>query len=91
MDLLISANASGKTIITSTHDLHIVEEISDLVYVFSHEKKIAKFGQVDLILEDIELLEANNLAHIHSHRHKDKIHIHPHVHLGHHPEEENLR
>jgi len=87
MDLLIQANASGKTIITSTHDLHIVEEISDLVYVFSHEKKIIKFGQTNLILKDAELLQANNLVHIHGHRHKDKIHVHPHVHLDHHPQQ----
>ena len=86
MDLLIQANALGKTIITSTHDLHIVEEISDLVYVFSHEKKIIKFGQTDAILKDTELLQANNLVHIHGHRHKDKIHVHPHVHLDHHQE-----
>lgn len=86
MDLLIQANSAGKTIITSTHDLHIVEEISDLVYVLSHNKKIVKFGQTDVILKDTELLQANNLMHIHSHRHKDKIHIHPHVHLDHHPD-----
>lgn len=84
MDLLIQANSAGKTIITSTHDLHIVEEISDLVYVFSHEKKIIKSGQVDIILNDTELLKANNLVHIHSHKHKDKIHTHPHMHLDHH-------
>ena len=84
MDLLIQANASGKTIITSTHDLHIVEEISDLVYVFNHEKKIIRFGQTDLILKDTELLKANNLVHIHGHRHKDKVHVHPHAHLDHH-------
>ena len=84
MDLLIQANSVGKTIVTSTHDLHIVEEISDLVYVFGHDKKIVKFGETDVILKDIELLQANNLVHIHSHHHKDKTHIHPHVHLDHH-------
>jgi cobalt/nickel transport system ATP-binding protein len=85
MDLLIQANNAGKTIITSTHDLHIVEEIADLVYVFSHEKKIIKSGQTEAILKDTQLLQANNLVHIHGHRHKDKIHVHPHAHLGHHP------
>lgn len=84
MDLLIQANSFGKTIITSTHDLHIVEEISDLVYVFSHDKKIVKSGQADTILKDIKLLQENNLIHIHSHRHKEKIHAHPHQHLDHH-------
>jgi cobalt/nickel transport system ATP-binding protein len=84
MDLLIQANSLGKTIITSTHDLHIIEEISDLVYVFGHEKRIVKSAQADLILKDTELLQANNLVHIHSHHHKDKVHIHSHVHLDHH-------
>jgi len=84
IDLLIEANNSGKTIITSTHDLHIVEEVSDLVYVFSQDKKIIKYGEPDTILKDTELLQANNLVHIHSHRHKDKIHAHPHLHLDHH-------
>ncbi len=87
MDLLIQANSAGKTIITSTHDLHIVEEISDFVYVFNHDKKIIKSGQAGIILNDTELLQANNLAHIHSHRHKDKIHIHPHAHIDHHAQE----
>ncbi|MFH1095894.1 MAG: ABC transporter ATP-binding protein [Candidatus Desantisbacteria bacterium] len=84
IDLLLQANNAGTTIITSTHDLHIVEEISDFVYVFSHDKKIIKSGKMNLILEDTELLQANNLLHMHSHRHKDKIHIHPHTHIDHH-------
>jgi len=84
IDLLIQENISGKTIITSTHDLHIVEEISDVVYVFSQDKKIVKYGEPDIILKDTELLQANNLVHIHSHAHKDKVHVHPHLHLDHH-------
>ena len=85
IDLLIQANEAGRTIITSTHDLHIVEEISDVVYVFSQEKMIIKSGHPDAILKDTALLQANNLVHIHSHRHKDKMHVHPHMHLDHHP------
>jgi len=84
IDLLVQANISGKTIITSTHDLHIVEEISDTVYVFGHDKKIAKSASPGEILEDSRLLTDNNLAHIHSHRHKDGTHVHPHQHLEHH-------
>ncbi|MFA4992479.1 MAG: ABC transporter ATP-binding protein [Candidatus Omnitrophota bacterium] len=87
IDLLLDENVAGKTIITSTHDLHIVGEISDIVYVFGADKEIVKFGQADNILNDLDLLTANNLVHIHSHRHKDKTHIHPHVHLDHHNEE----
>ncbi|MDP3142438.1 MAG: ABC transporter ATP-binding protein [Candidatus Omnitrophota bacterium] len=86
IDLLIQANESGKTIITSTHDLHIVEEISDVVYVFNQEKKIVKSGNPHEILEDNALLQANNLIHIHRHEHKGTIHAHPHHHLDHHHE-----
>jgi len=87
IDLLIEENIDGKTIITSTHDLHIVEEIADLVYVFGGDKKIVKFGKPEDILNDTELLKAHNLVHIHSHRHKDKIHVHPHAHLDHHAQD----
>jgi cobalt/nickel transport system ATP-binding protein len=87
IDMLIQANESGKTIITSTHDLHIVEDVSDIVHVFSQDKKIIKSGQSDKILKDIALLQAYNLVHIHSHRHKDKIHVHPHLYFGHHLEQ----
>ena len=87
IDLLIEENSSGKTIITATHDLHIVEEISDIVYVFGQDRKVAKFGQAKSILNDMALLQENNLVHIHSHRHKDKVHVHPHLHAEHHVDE----
>jgi cobalt/nickel transport system ATP-binding protein len=85
--LLQQANASGKTIITSTHDLHVVEEISNVVYVFGQEKRIVRSGKPWEILEDNELLQANNLIHIHGHRHKGKMHTHPHLHIYHHDED----
>ncbi len=84
IDLLLKANSEGKTIVTSTHDLHIVEEIADIVHVFSHEKRIVKSGKPDDVLQDTQLLKDNNLIHIHSHRHKDKTHAHPHLHIDHH-------
>lgn len=91
IDLLIQANESGKTIITSTHDLHIAEEISDTVYVFNQDKKISASGRADTILQDTALLRTNNLAHIHSHRHKEKIHVHPHSHVNHHSDDGGSR
>lgn len=87
IDLLIQENIKGKTIITSTHDLHIVEEISDLVYVFGQQRKIVRSGLAEDILNDTVLLTENNLVHIHSHKHKDQTHIHPHLHLDHHGED----
>jgi cobalt/nickel transport system ATP-binding protein len=65
--------------------LHIVEEISDIVYVLSRDKKIARAGCPDELLKDRQFLEEHNLIHLHSHRHKDKVHIHPHEHIDHHP------
>jgi cobalt/nickel transport system ATP-binding protein len=81
IDFLIDGNSSGKTIITATHDLHIVEEISDIVHVFGREKKIVKSGSAKDILNDLPLLQANNLVHIHRHKHEDTVHVHPHLHL----------
>ena len=84
IDLLEEYHKDGKTVITATHDMHIVEEIADIVYVFGHEKKIVRSGKAEAILKDVELLQVNNLVHVHSHRHKDKAHVHSHVHLDHH-------
>lgn len=78
IDIILQANMEGKTIITATHDLHIVEEISDTVYVLDRNKKIIRFGEPFQILSDNDFLKDNNLVHIHSHRHKDKIHTHSH-------------
>lgn len=84
MDIIIQANESGKTVITATHDLHIVEEIADTAYVLSRSKTIVWHGAVEELLADTELLQSNNLMHIHKHRHKDAVHIHPHQHIEHH-------
>ncbi|MDD5044510.1 MAG: ABC transporter ATP-binding protein [Candidatus Omnitrophica bacterium] len=86
IDLLNEENAAGKTIVTATHDLHLVEEMSELVFVFSQARRIVTSGSPEAILRDTALLEAHNLVHIHSHKHKDKIHVHPHAHWEHHSE-----
>jgi cobalt/nickel transport system ATP-binding protein len=87
IDIIVQANRAGKTIITSTHDLHIVEEISDIIYVFDRDKKITRQGNPSEILSDNVFLKEHNLIHTHTHRHKDKIHTHPHLHLEHHSEQ----
>lgn len=88
IEIIIQANIDGKTIITATHDLHIVEEISDVVYVFSRDKKIVRSANPSELLTDTQFLTEHNLIHIHSHRHKDKVHIHPHQHLEEHHHED---
>ncbi len=84
MDIIIQANEAGKTIVTATHDLHIVGEIADTAYILNHQKQVARHGKVEEILADEELLKHHNLTHVHKHRHKDGIHIHPHQHIDHH-------
>jgi len=84
VDIAIQYNSEGKTIITATHDLHIVQELSDIVYVMSYDKKIVRSGPAHELLSDTKFLRDNNLIHIHSHRHDGKIHAHPHQHLDHH-------
>lgn len=81
IDLLIHANEAGKTVITSTHDLHIVEELSDTVHVFGQDKRIVASGAPAQILNDTVLLDDNNLVHVHSHTHEGKTHTHPHLHI----------
>ncbi len=83
IDILKKENSLGKTVITSTHDLHIVEEISDMVCVFGNDKKIVRCGPSSEILKDTPLLQAHNLVHIHAHRHDGSTHVHPHDHPSH--------
>ena len=84
IDILLAENELGKTIITATHDLHIVQEISDIVHVFGFEKKIIRSAGAQEILSDEPFLQAHNLVHIHRHKHQGVVHIHPHQHLEHH-------
>jgi cobalt/nickel transport system ATP-binding protein len=81
IDIILKSNQEGKTIITSTHDLHIVQELSDLVYVLDKNKRITRQGIPLEILSDREFLQNNNLIHIHGHMHDGKMHIHAHDHL----------
>jgi cobalt/nickel transport system ATP-binding protein len=81
IDIILQRNNEGKTIITSTHDLHIVQEISDSVYVLDKNKRITRQGTPLDILFDKEFLQNNNLIHIHGHMHDGKMHTHAHDHL----------
>jgi cobalt/nickel transport system ATP-binding protein len=78
VDFIVSANQRGKTIITATHDLHIVGEIADTVYVFGKDNRIVREGSPEVVLSDRLFLEKNNLIHIHRHKHDGKEHAHNH-------------
>jgi len=77
-----------KTIITATHDLHIVEDIADYCYIFQRGKLVAQ-GLPRDILGNEELLRETHLIHAHRHAHPSGVvHSHPHRHGPHeHPHE----
>jgi len=71
IEMLSTAAGSGKTVITATHDLHIIEDIADKVYVFGQDRRLAGCGTPEEILADTALLHANNLIHRHVHHARD--------------------
>ncbi len=80
IDVLDKAHKAGKTVVMATHDLHIVEEIADIVHVFGDDKTIIRSGSAEEILSDNPFLQTNNLVHVHVHRHLNIKHVHPHSH-----------
>ena len=84
---LIASRNSGRTIVTATHDLHLVEDIADYVYVLDGGK-LAGAGTPAEILADQALLQRTRLAHAHWHVHADgevHAHVHGHRHEHHRP------
>ena len=82
INLLVELNKAGKTLITCTHNLDIVEEIADRVIVFNEEHNIVAEGSPSDILSNKELLLSVNLIDEHYHRH---VHVSdPSEHHDHH-------
>lgn len=71
-----------KTVITTTHNLDIVEEIADLCLVL-HQGKLVARGTPEEILGDEELLRRTHLLRSHRHLHGGVVHSHPHVYQHH--------
>ncbi|CAN5554939.1 ABC transporter ATP-binding protein [soil metagenome] len=83
IDFLAGWAGSGKTIVTTTHDLSTVGEIADHCLIFQHGQLMAQ-GAPATILGDNDLLQRTNLIHVHRHVHDGQgIHSHPHQHIGH--------
>jgi cobalt/nickel transport system ATP-binding protein len=73
VELLHQAAHQGRTIVTATHDLHMIADLADTVHVFGQDKRLAASGAPEEILGNHALLEANNLIHTHarhSHDHR---------------------
>ncbi|MDF9408553.1 energy-coupling factor ABC transporter ATP-binding protein [Pelotomaculum isophthalicicum JI] len=81
INLIKQLNRAGKTLITATHNLDIVEEIADRVMVFSEDHRLVASGTPDEILSNRELLLKVNLVdekfhqHVHGGGHR---HYHAH-------------
>ncbi|MCJ7445256.1 MAG: energy-coupling factor ABC transporter ATP-binding protein [Methanotrichaceae archaeon] len=90
IELLQELSKAGKTIITATHDLDIIEQISNRAIVIGEDHRIKVDRSARSVLDDLELLLAANLIHRHMHRHgtiahrhlhdHDEEHVHEHVH-----------
>ena len=76
--VLQHAHSAGRTMVFATHDLHIVEEIADVIHVFGSSRSVIRSGTPEEILSDKDFLQKNNLAHIHVHRHAHIGHVHGH-------------
>lgn len=80
---LIGASFSGGTVVTAIHELAILEEIADRVFILDGGQ-VAGVGAPHEILADQALLERANLVHVHRHHHSHgEIHSHPHLFPGH--------
>jgi cobalt/nickel transport system ATP-binding protein len=79
-ELLQELGRAGKTIITATHDLELVEQISKRAIVMGEDHRIKADGNVEEIISNFELLLASNLIHEHMHIHGKLVHEHLHAH-----------
>ncbi len=81
VEVLSELHSIGKTIITATHDLSILEEIADRAFVMDENHTIVQEGPPPRILDDLDLLLRVNLIHEHSHEHRGILHSHGHLHF----------
>ena len=87
IELLQELASSGKTIITATHDLEIIEQISKRSIVMGEDHRVKMDGNSEDVLSNYELLLATNLIHKHMHLHGRLIHEHEHAHTREHRHE----
>jgi cobalt/nickel transport system ATP-binding protein len=81
VDMLIQLGKFGKTIITATHHLDIVEEISDRLLIFGEDHRVAATGPPSQLLSEKELLLRVNLIDPRFHKHSHGgDHRHYHIH-----------
>lgn len=81
VELLLTLNEAGKTIVIATHDLSLIGEVHARVAVLSEEHRLERAGSAEEILKNEELLLKVNLIHEHIHFHGKTAHRHLHSHF----------
>ena len=87
IDFILEQRQAGKTMVTATHDLSIVEEIADRIYILDEAHQLVAEGAPGALLKDTALLVACNLVHAHRHHHPAGEHAHVHTHMQRHKHE----
>jgi cobalt/nickel transport system ATP-binding protein len=80
IDFLMRWAAEGKSIVFSTQDLDLVEELASRVLVLGADHGLIADGGPEEFLTDAAFLLRTNLIHEHAHRHKTLVHRHQHFH-----------
>ncbi len=78
IELLQDLGTAGKTIISATHDLETVEQISNRSIVMGEDHGIIVDDRSEKVIENLELLLSANLIHEHMHIHGMLVHDHLH-------------
>ena len=80
VELLVALNKAGKTLISSTHNLELVQEISERAILFDEHHSIVADLPTQKLLADTKLLINVNLVDEYYHRHDSAKHSHFHIH-----------
>lgn len=76
IDLIIRLRDAGKTIVTATHDLGIIQDISDRTVVIGEDHRIMTEGAPWDVIRDTDALLNANLIYKRPHRHSWYAHEH---------------
>jgi cobalt/nickel transport system ATP-binding protein len=79
-EFLLRLNQAGKTLITSTHNLELVQEISTRSVLFDEAHTVAADLRTEEVLKDVDLLKRVNLVDEYYHLHEGGSHSHFHIH-----------
>jgi cobalt/nickel transport system ATP-binding protein len=81
VELFVKLNKAGKTLVTSTHNLELVQELSGRSILFAEDHTVAADMPTEDLLKDMELLKRVNLVDEFYHQHVGKEHSHFHTHM----------